>query len=87
MVFSSLIVLNAATGSAFTALQQVSKSPGRSRSAAVDYRRPERKYENVKLEDAKLGDVTVWVEKQLKADAPAVAKAPWPASKRSVVRY
>jgi hypothetical protein len=73
-VVSSLIVLGTASASVFAALQQVSKAPKPSRPAAVDYRRPERKYENVKLEDAKLGDVTVWVEKQLKADAPAVAK-------------
>ena len=43
-------------------------------AAALDFRHPERQYERVKLADAKYGDVTVSVEKQLKTDAPAVSK-------------
>ena len=44
------------------------------RPSALDFRNPERQYERVKLADTKYGDVTVSVEKQLKADAPAVSK-------------
>ncbi len=42
--------------------------------ATIDFRQPERQYEGVKLVDAKYGEVTVSVEKQLKAEAPAVSK-------------
>ena len=54
MVFSSLIVLNAATGSAFTAVPAKPKSPGRAgRQQSITGGPSE--ILNVKLEDAKLG--------------------------------
>jgi hypothetical protein len=74
LVGSCLSVLGLAGGSVALGFWQAPAASTRSGPAAVDYRRTERKYESVKLVDTRYGDVTVSVEKQLKADAPAVAK-------------
>ena len=46
----------------------------RRQPAVVDFHRPARTYESTTLVDARYGEFTVSVEKQLKADSPAVAK-------------
>jgi hypothetical protein len=74
LVASGLIVLGTAGGMATTALSQAPKTSQRQQPREVDYRRPSRQYEKVKLEGASADDVSVWVEKQLKADAPAIAE-------------
>lgn len=50
------------------------QSAKRRQSAVVDFHRPARTYESTTLVDARFGEFAVSVEKQLKADAPAVAK-------------
>jgi hypothetical protein len=67
-----VIVLGAGIGSVAAELGQV---PKRRQPRAVDFRRPARQYESLTIADSKFGDLTVLVEKQLKADTPAVAKA------------
>jgi hypothetical protein len=69
-----LSVLGIAGGSVASGRWQAPKTSKKSQPAAVNYRRTERKYESVKLADAKYGNATVSVEKQLKTDEPAVAK-------------
>ncbi len=70
---SCVIVLGGAgSGTIATAHGQVAK---RRQARPVDFRRPARQYEIVKLADPRFGDFTVSVEKQLKTDTPAVAKA------------
>ncbi len=68
---SFLVVLGAGSGQVGTGFWQSARAQ---QAAALDFRQPERTYESAKLVDAKYGDVTVSVEKQLKADAPAVSK-------------
>ena len=46
----------------------------RRQPAAVDFQRPARTYENAKLVDARYGEFTVSVEKQLKATRPRLPK-------------
>jgi hypothetical protein len=67
-IVSCLIVLDAASGSVSAALWQVPKTPRADQPLAVDYQQPRRKYVA-----AKRGNLTVWVESQLKAEAPAIA--------------
>jgi len=73
LIASSLIVLGATGALASSALSQGPRTSKRQQPREVNYRKPPRTYEKVALEDGKPGDVTVWVEKQLKADAPAIA--------------
>jgi hypothetical protein len=71
---SWLLVLGAGSVPIALGFGQDSKAQARRPPSTIDFRRPERAYESVKLVDAKFGDFTVSVEKQLKAEAPAVAK-------------
>jgi hypothetical protein len=67
-IVSWLIVLDAASASVSAALWQVPKTPQADQPLEVDYQQPRRKYVA-----AKRGNLTVWIESQLKAEAPAIA--------------